>query len=125
MGKGDMRLVGSTEVLEARSAAIVAEIERYEGRGRLLAREQICEVGVDAPRRPIDKLGREYERDHLVGGISGGIEAADDGAHGCAGHIVDGYIVLLKCFDRPDVGDAFGAAAAEDESHRLPTGTGG
>ena len=50
------------------------------------------------------------ESRHLVGFVAHGVEAADDGAHAGARHIIDGDAHVLDVFQDPDVGSALGTA---------------
>ena len=53
---------------------------------------------------------------HLVGGVAGGIECADDGAHAGAGDDVDGDVMIVKPLQDADLAHGLRAASAEGEA---------
>ncbi len=53
---------------------------------------------------------------HLVGGVAGGVESADDGAHAGAGDDVDGDVMIVKPLQDADLAHGLRAASAEGEA---------
>ena len=57
-------------------------------------------------------LGREKTQ-HLLRRVSYGVKRTHDGTHGCTGDVIDRYIVVFQRFEKCNVGNPLGSAAAE------------
>ncbi len=108
---------GRHSVLNAVSLA--AHIKAEQCRRRLGHCEIIAQRRVYFAGRPVRETLRQYQVEHLVGSVSGGIQAADYSTHRSAAHIVDWYVGVFKRTNHTYMGNTLGASAAQHQAHRL------